>query len=375
MVDARRHEGAARAMRRARLRLVASGVLVAASLALRAALAHFGQALFPWWRQLSRAVASAQAAVVGIVPFALWDIGVAVLVMVLLVSLVRMLRARRSLVPWLSHVALAGSLTFALFVGWALNHYAPPLATAIGLDVGASSVDELEDATRLYLTRAAELAPSVPREEDGTLSQQDFFELARIAGASYAPLAERHDVFRGSQAPVKALLLWGEPLLYSGHTGIFWAPTGESGVPLNCSRVDMGFIMCHEAAHRLGLASEQEANFAAFLACEASDDARLAYSGHYHAFAYCFNALYAADADRAVALVNELAEDETLNLGVYLVFVDRAANREHYASYEGSFKKVGTAVNDGYLRSFGEAEGVRSYGLVVDYFIAWSKTA
>ena len=208
------------------------------------------------------------------------------------------------------------------------------------------------------------------REEDGSLTRQDFFELARVAGSAYGNLANSYEVFRGPQVPVKALLLWGEPLLYSGHTGIFWAPTGESGVPLNCPDADLPFIMCHEAAHRLGIADEGEANFAAFLACDDSADARLVYSGYFNAFSYCFGALYGADPDRAVAMVNETAEG-ALGQGVYLLFADRAAARELYDSYKGPFQEVGTAVNDTYLKSFGESEGVRSYGLVVDSLIAW----
>jgi hypothetical protein len=61
----------------------------------------------------------------------------------------------------------------------------------------------------------------------------------------------------------------------------------------------MPFTMCHEVAHRLGIASEREANFAAFLACTASDDVRFVYAGDYSAFCYCFNALYRADPERA----------------------------------------------------------------------------
>jgi len=34
---------------------------------------------------------------------------------------------------------------------------------------------------------------------------------------------------------------------------------------------------------------------------------------------------------------------------------------------------VGRAVNDTYLRGYGEQAGVRSYGLVVDYLIAWQQ--
>ena len=55
------------------------------------------------------------------------------------------------------------------------------------------------------------------------------------------------------------------------------------------------------------------------------------------------------------------------------MFADLVATGRHYDAYEGWFGRVGSAVNDGYLRSFGEREGVRSYGLVVDYLIAWDR--
>ena len=148
-----------------------------------------------------------------------------------------------------------------------------------GSSRGGYSVDELEDATRYYLEQAARLAPQVPRDADGHLVRQDFFELAGIAGSSYEGLGQRWEIFAGPQLPVKALLVYGPILLYSGHTGIFWAPTGESGVPLDCADADRPFIMCHEAAHRLGIASEREANFAAFLACTSNGDVCFRYAG------------------------------------------------------------------------------------------------
>ena len=353
-----------------RKRFVVSGLLLACCLALRIVFARFGTALFPGWRMASKGLIALQAMAMSIVPVAIWDIALAAGIVVALVALVRCGKRRDAILSWLSWVCVACSAMVALFVFWAFNHYAPSLSSDIGLEVRAYSTDELADATSYYLERAAQAATLVPREEDGSLTRQDFFELARVAGSAYGNLANSYEVFRGPQVPVKALLLWGEPLLYSGHTGIFWAPTGESGVPLNCPDADLPFIMCHEAAHRLGIADEGEANFAAFLACDDSADARLVYSGYFNAFSYCFGALYGADPDRAVAMVNETAEG-SLGQGVYLLFADRAAARELYDSYKGPFQEVGTAVNDTYLKSFGESEGVRSYGLVVDSLIAW----
>ena len=220
---------------------------------------------------------------------------------------------------------------------------------------------------------AADLAGEVARDGDGRLATPDFLGLARVAGAAFEPLAPSYPVFRGgSTAPVKALLLWGRPLLMSGYVGLFWAPTGEAGVPVDCAAADLPFVMCHEAAHRLGIAGEGEANFAAYLACEASDDARLGYAGSYSAFCYCLNALAAQDPERARQVVADAAAGPEAE-GVLLVLQDRADAIEHYEAYRSGFERVGDAVNETYLTSFGEEEGVRSYGLVVDYLIAWRK--
>lgn len=352
-------------------RLVASGVLLALCPLLREVFSHWGGALFPAYRAISKAWIGLLAALASPLPVAVWDWASVALALVAVTSLVRRLSRRVSLAPLLSAVALAASATLFLFVaGWALNHYGPPLSSELGLEVRAYSEDELAEATEHYLLQAAELAPQVAREQDGTLAEQDFFELAHIAGSSYEGLSEAYPLFRGSTRPVKALSLFGDPLLYSGHTGIFWAPTGESGVPLHCPMADLPFIMCHEAAHRLGLASEQEANFAAYLACAGSDDVRLRYSGAYNAFCYCWNALYRSNPDRAVELLQGAAEGDG-GTGVAYVWNDRLATHEAYAAYEGTFEKVGSTVNDTYLKSFGETSGVRSYGLVVDYLIAW----
>lgn len=83
--------------------------------------------------------------------------------------------------------------------------------------------------------------------------------------------------------------------------------------------------MCHEIGHRMAFARENEANFAAFLACEASEDARFAYSGYYTAFLYCYNALRKVDA----AAANEVWSGACDELRA-----DCAAANSHYKKVE-----------------------------------------
>ena len=355
------------------VRVVASLAILGVSAMAMMAFRLFGDDFFPAYRDWSKEVEGALAAAASLSPVAVWDWATVALVLWALVSLVRDAR-RHHLGRWVSGVLLVASVLAGTFVtGWGLNHYAPPLADELGLEVTQYSEDQLADAMAYYLDQAATRAPQVPRDADGHLARQDFQELARMAGSSYVGLADKYAIFAGSTVPVKELVLFGEPLLASGHTGMFFSPTGESTVPANVAIAEEPFTMCHEAAHRLGLARENEANFAAFLACTegaASADVRFSYAGYYNAFCYCLNALWSVDSDRAQQIVTDAAVGEH-GEGVRLVVADRNDTIDHYQAYKGEFQKVGRTVNDTYLKSFGNSTGIRSYGLVVDYLIAW----
>jgi hypothetical protein len=169
---------------------------------------------------------------------------------------------------------------------------------------------------------------------------------------------------------VKRFSLIGEYLLYNGIIGMFMPVTGEASVPRNVPVIPLPFTMCHEAAHRLGIASEQEANFCAFLACMNSDDMYFRYSGAYSAFGYCWNALVSADPDRAKALY----ETYKMQKGVALVFMDRQDTRAAYDKYDSPLQEVSDNINDTYLKTFSHESGIRSYGEVTDYLIAWHQS-
>ncbi|MGI6755898.1 MAG: DUF3810 domain-containing protein [Atopobiaceae bacterium] len=354
------------------MRLVCSLVLVGFSGLMHVLVARDPQAFFPEYRTFCRAVAAMLAELLEPVPFAVWDIFLAGFIVVALVWLLVLALRKKSLMRWVSWVVLVVSLNLAGFTLWANNHFAEPLSQDMGLVVSTYSKDELAEATSYYLGRAAQLAPEQQRTDDGSLTVPNFEEVAAKAGKAYEPLGQRWDVFAdGSDAPAKKLLVWGRPLLMSGYVGMFWPTMAEAGVPEQCAAADMGFIMCHELAHRLSIASEEEANFAAYAACSESDDSYLKYSGEFNAFSYCISALAQEDSAAAQAVIDSVAA--TYPEGVQMVLQDREETIAHYDTLETSFQVMGDSVNDTYLKSFGEDSGVHSYGLVVDYLISWQQ--
>ena len=57
-------------------------------------------------------------------------------------------------------------------------------------------------------------------------------------------------------------------------------------------------VLCHELSHLKGFMREDEANYIAYLACMASEDPNIRYSGLMLAYTHSINALYSADYTR-----------------------------------------------------------------------------
>ena len=85
------------------------------------------------------------------------------------------------------------------------------------------------------------------------------------------------------------------------------------------------------------------------------------------AFSYCFSSLYKTDPERALALYDKYKEDR----GVLLVRLDRSDAYELYRKYESKLSEVSDQINDTYLKTFSQEDGIQSYGKVTDYLIAY----
>ena len=329
---------------------------------------RFPAFFFPVYRNISKSWISLLATVTSFTGAAIWDISLIILLLLFIVYSVYCIIKKKPFMQWLSSILLTVTVSgFMAVNGWMLNHYAPKLSEELNMEVRQYSLEELYDTCKYYLLKAAEYSMEIERDEHGHALKMDFDELAVLAGKGYRELGRQHDIFNGSTVPVKKLSIVGEYLMYNGIVGMFMPVSGEAGVPANVPSVPLGFTMAHEAAHRLGIASEQEANFAAFLACVNSDDVRMIYSGYYSAFGYVFSSLYENDADKAVELIEECRNTE----GVNLVLLDRKDTSEAYEKYDSPLQEVSDSINDSYLKAFSVESGIKSYGEVTDYLISY----
>ena len=329
---------------------------------------------FPAFRRFSRGFMKGLSAAASAVPFALWEYLILVLILAAVLSLVLVLiRRRRRIMAWFTTMLLIFSALFFISASaWSLNHYAPSLAEELGLEKEGFTEDELYGAALWFTEKAAEAAQLQKREDSGCLKEDalSFSEMAALSGKAYEKLADEYEIFRGgSEKPVKSMTVFDSLIMYTGTSGIFVEFTGESTVPSGNAIIDMPHTMCHEAAHRLGIASEEDAKFAAFLACASSDEALFVYSGYYQAFVHLYNKLSETASGRVRTLLDSFSGNE----GARLLFVDAGYAAEAYARYDTPVKEAGQKVNDLSLKSYHVEQGGRSYGMVADDLIAWWK--
>lgn len=329
---------------------------------------RFPQYFFPAYRSFSRTLMKILSQFTGFVPFSLWDLIAALLLMIFIISLIYTIIKKKKILKLLNNTLLTVSLlAFIAVNGWMLNHYGPSLAEELNMEVRQYSKEELLSATDYYLRQAARYSINISRDGSSHALPYDFNELAIKSGSAYQTLADQYPLFDGSTVRVKRFSLIGEYLMYNGIIGMFMPITAEASIPYNVPPIPMPFTMTHEAAHRLALAGEDEANFAAFLACINSKEDSFLYSGYYSAFSYCFSSLYKIDPEAAVELYHRYDSDP----GIILLKTDRRDTAEIYKKYESPLQDISDQINDTYLKTFSEESGIQSYGEVTDYLIAY----
>jgi hypothetical protein len=122
--------------------------------------------------------------------------------------------------------------------------------------------------------------------------------------------------------------------------------------------------MCHEMAHRMSIAVERDANFAAFLACRANSSPEFQYSAYFMAYIYAMNSLADVNTPEAATAAARIAtgvnENFSHDLKAYSQFFDE--------KYDENATNLAEFANDTYLKASGD-KGTESYDQVGDLLV------
>ena len=255
--------------------------------------------------------------------------------------------------------------TFLLIYGgfcllWGVFYYGDDFAARGGFQQREISTEELGTVTAYFAALAGEYADQVPRDENGVCATDRQAVLAK-SRTLYDAVTEDFPCLAGPAVPAKGFAC-SRLLSYLDFTGFFFPFTAEANVNTDFPPGLFAATVAHELAHQRGVAKEQEANFAAVLASLADGDADYCYSAALLAYTYLGNALYGADRAAWEAISATLPP---------AVLRDFAANRDYWRQFETPVQTVSNTVYEGFLQSYDQKLGLRSYGACVDLLVVY----
>ena len=303
------------------------------------------------------------------VSYPVWQILAVVLGVLNLASIVWMIVLKWHPIQWFGWVLAVFCGIYLLYMAmWGMNYYAGSLAEDMRLEVSSYNLEELTEATEYYRDQANALAGKVSRDASGNVEFADFETLAEKAGEGFHTLTyvNHYPVFAGCTLPVKKLD-WADMYTSMGITGYTFGITGEACVNPQIPDVLLPFTMAHEMSRRMCIASERDANFAAFLACSVNSDVEFQYSAYFMAFRYCYNALCSVNTQSAAAAAARVKQ----GIGEKLKKDWNAYDAFFQQKQDTKATKFADTVNDTYLKTSGESSGVASYAQVCDLLVNW----
>ncbi len=266
------------------------------------------------------------------------------------------------LVMTLLSAALAVYALFCLL--WGVYYYADDFTARSGVSDEPVSVEQLERVTAYFADLANAYAGRVPRDENGVCAL-DRRALLAYSPRLYAAVERDFPCLSGPPLAAKGVLC-SRLMSLADFTGFFFPLTGEANVNMDFPTGLLPATIAHELAHQRGVAREQEANFAAVLACLADGRDEFVYSAALLAYTHLGNALRGADRgawERVYATLDGR------------VLADFAAGRAYWARFDTPARTVSNAVYEGFLQSYDQTLGLRSYGACVDLLVNYYDAA
>jgi hypothetical protein len=254
-------------------------------------------------------------------------------------------------------IAFLSGFYFLFNVMWGLNYHRRPIHEIVRIDQKELSPAELESLCVKLIQLTHDSRNRVSRDQSRPLQlSQDQAMILQQARSGYEAAARQFPELQYRQPAVKAVLV---PELMSafGIGGIYFPFTGEANVNMDPPAFVLPETVCHEMAHQVGIASEDEANYVAFLTCRLNPEPAFQYSGNLMAMKYAMNRL---------SRVNPRAFERLKNTFHPGLVQDLEANRRYWERFDNPIEVVGEAIHDLFLKANDQTEGLVSYSRVVE---------
>lgn len=296
-------------------------------------------------------------------PFSIGDVFYTFLFLLIFYYLISIIR-KNSWFFVLKLASLLSVLYFCFYLFWGLNYNRTPLYKTLNLNLNSTEILTLNqlcsqliiktNALQLQLAKSDTLKVTAPYDSKNILIK---------SAASYKNLAKAFPFLKYKNPNIK-FSLYSKSLSYMGYSGYYNPFSAEAQVNYEMPLTQMPFTSCHEIAHQLGFAPEQEANFIGYLACIYSDDAFVQYSGYLVALSYALNNLRHIDNKAYNKILH------SINKGIFKNYQE---NNDFWKRHKNPTTPLFESVYDKFLKVNKQASGIKSYSGIVKLLLAYHK--
>lgn len=313
---------------------------------------YYSQGIYPITAIVQRYISS-------FFPFAIGDLLYAALIVLVARSLVKFIRTKNNIKTNYLSFGLK-SLNFVLIIYisfkllWGLNYSRPRINEQLQISSKPYKKEQLLKLSSLFLQRLNAL-----EKQASTNSNYTTAELESISATAYNELAKIQPFFRYKSKSVKPVISsW--LVSKTGIEGYYNPLSGEANINDRLPNFVLPFVTCHEIAHQLGVAKEDEANLVGYLAAMHSKNPQFQYSAYYNMFRYVLFEIRIKYPEDYNAIIEKIPQSILDNFKI---------EREFWAKYNGAMSVYMGKTFDKILKLNNQHKGIKSYQDIVLWLV------
>ncbi|PWS31307.1 DUF3810 domain-containing protein [Pedobacter paludis] len=296
-----------------------------------------------------------------IFPFAIGDIIYALLIIFVFYKIIKLYqkirkkelhKTHRITVP-LQVLNFFLILNIVFKIAWGLNYSRPSVSEELGIGNKRYNVKELVLLGNYFVQKTNDL--KIQTIKQGKIPTYTIQELESLSASAYQLKEKQNTVFKYSNPCVKSVLnSW--IISKVGIEGYYAPLSGEANINMNLPGFVKPYVACHEIAHQLGIAYEDEANLLGYLTASNSNNVYYRYSANYEMLRYILFEIRMKSPDDYKILHDKLSAG---------VLTDFKIEKEFWRKYNGDMFGYMDAAFDRFLKLNNQKKGIDSYQDIV----------
>lgn len=244
-------------------------------------------------------------------------------------------------------------LNIVFKIVWGLNYCQPSISEELGIGNKKYNVKELVLLANYFVQKTNDL--KIQAIKQGKTPNYTIRELEFLSTSAYQLRATQNVVFKYKNPCVKSVLnSW--VISKVGIEGYYAPLSGEANINMNLPNFVKPYVTCHEIAHQLGIAYEDEANLLGYLTASSSPDINYRYSANYEMLRYILFEVRMKSPEDYKLLHDKLSAG---------VLADFKTEKEFWLKYNGDMFRYMDAAFDRFLKLNNQKKGIDSYQDIV----------